>query len=290
MKRFLLSLTAGLLAGSAVDAQHYYKDIVLNRHSIAEMAILKEQKIRTVKVKSFDREDEPSEGFFCEKKIQRDYLQSEMVTRSYATPPSTLTSYFNKQGQIIQSVDSTSIAVGVVDYTYDDKGNLLSVRSGAHSTDEDFISEAAETHLYTYNANGQPEKMIRVKNNSDSIVVIFVLDEKGNVIEEKEGASGKSYYYYYDGQNRLTDVVYYNSSLRKLLPIVMYEYNSRGQIVQMITAEEGSVFYYTWKYTYDNGLKIREKCFYNKKSDPLIRDPYAPGPRNLQGIIEYEYK
>ncbi len=290
MKRILLCFAAGLMATGAAQAQYYYKDIILNRQLMTEMALLREQKIRTVKVNSFDREDEPSEGFFCEKKIQRDYLQMETMTRSFATTASILTANFNKKGQLLQSVDSTAIAVGVVDYSYDERDNLVAIRSGARSADEDFSSEASETHLYSYNANAQPIRMVKVKNNKDSVVIDFILDEKGNVVEEKEAKSGKSYYYYYDAKNRLTDVVYYNSSLRKLLPIVMYEYNSSNQVVQMVTAEEGSVFYYTWRYTYENGLKMREKCYYNKKSDPLIRDPYAPGQRNLQGIIEYEYK
>jgi hypothetical protein len=291
MKRMYGVLLCSWCAALSAQAQYYYKDIVLNRQLVAEMADLKAQKIRTVKVRSFDREDEPSEGFFCEKRISRDYTSIETKTRSYATPASLLTATFNKKGQIIQSVDSTAISTGIVDYVYDDKDNLVEIRSGARSADEDFTSAAAEKHLYQYNANGQPEKLIRVKNNGDSIFFRFVLDEKGNVAEEQELKSGKTYYYYYDAKNRLTDVVYYNASLRKLLPIVMYEYNSLGQVVQMMTAEEGTVFYYTWRYQYENGLKIREKCFYNKKSDPQIRDPYSPGQsRNLQGIIEYEYQ
>jgi hypothetical protein len=292
MKRLFLlfALPLALLQGAA--AQFYYKDIVLNRQLMAELAVLKEQKIHTIRVKSFDREDEPSEGFFCEKKLKRDYSQFETVTRSYATPASVLTSYFNEKGLLVQSVDSTEISVGFTNYTYDNKDNLIAIGSGSRSADDDYSVDAAEIHLYYYNDNNQPVKLIKVKNNKDSVVIHLILDEKGNVAEEKNTRTGQSYYYYYDAKNRLIDVVYFNSSLRKLLPVYMFEYNQLGQPTQMITGEEGSIFYYTWKYTYENGLKIREKCYYNKKGDPLIKDPGngLGGPRNLQGIIEYEYR
>jgi len=290
MKRYLLFALLLPFIAQQATAQSYYKDIVINKQLIAEMALLKEQKIRTVKVKSFDREEEPSIGFFCEKKIKRDYSQFETITQSYATPTSTLTTYFDKKGQLVQSVDSTDISVGFTNYAYDGNGNLTSLESGSRSSDEDYTVDATETHLYYYNDKNQPVKLIKLKNNKDSVVVNFVLDEKGNVIEEKDTRTNQSYYYYYDTKNRLTDVVYFNTSLRKLLPVMMFEYNGLNQVTQMMTAEEGSVFYYTWRYTYENGLKIREKCYYNKKGDPLIREGGYVGQRNLQGIIEYEYK
>lgn len=290
MKRYLLFALLLPFIAQLATAQSYYKDIVINKQLIAEIALLKEQKIRTVKVKSFDREEEPSIGFFCEKKIKRDYSQFETITQSYATPTSTLTTYFDKKGQLVQSVDSTDISVGFTNYAYDGNGNLTSLESGSRSSDEDYTVDATETHLYYYNDKNQPVKLIKLKNNKDSVVVNFVLDEKGNVIEEKDTRTNQSYYYYYDTKNRLTDVVYFNTSLRKLLPVMMFEYNGLNQVTQMMTAEEGSVFYYTWRYTYENGLKIREKCYYNKKGDPLIREGGYVGQRNLQGIIEYEYK
>jgi hypothetical protein len=292
MKKFSLPLVLSLMLVQGAAAQFYYKDIVINKQLMAEIALLKEQKIHTIKVKSFDREDEPSEGFFCEKKLKKNYSQFETITRSYATPASVLTSYFNDKGLLVQSIDSTEISVSYVNYTYDGKGNLVSISSGARSTDDDYSVNALETNLYYYNNDNQPVKLIKVKNNKDSIVINFTLDEKGNVTEEKNTKTNQSYYYYYDTKNRLTDVVYFNTSLRKLLPVIMFEYNQLSQPVQMITGEEGSIFYYTWKYTYENGLKVREKCYYNKKGDPLIRESgYAPGgQRNLQGIIEYEYR
>ncbi len=286
-----LFFTAALLLSFIIaDAQFYYKDIITNREMTTEMALLKENKVRTIKVKSFDREEEPSAGFFCEKKLKKDFSEFETVMQSYASAPSVLTSYFNKKGLIEKTIDSSEIVVNLTEYSYNANDQLSAIVSTSISEDEDVTNHSGEQHLYYYNEKNMPFKMVRVKNIKDSLTVNLIADEKGNVIEEKDVKTGKTYYYYYDAKNRLTDVVYFNSSLRKLLPIFMYEYNSLGQVAQMVTAEEGSVFYYTWRYTYDNGLKSREKCYATHQKDPSIRDNFRGAGKELQGIIEYEYK
>ncbi|MEP6677375.1 MAG: hypothetical protein ABJA78_19600 [Ferruginibacter sp.] len=289
IKRFF-SATALMLVFITVHAQYYYKDIISNKDMLSEMAVLKENKVKTISVKSFDRPDEPSVGFFCEKKLKKNYSQFETVTQSYASAPSVLTSYFNKKGLIERTVDSSEIAVNITEYGYDAADRLNSITSYVASKDDDLSNDASEQHLYFYNEKNIPVKMIRVINHADSASIDLIADEKGNIIEEKDRKTNKSYYYYYDAKNRLTDVVYFNSYLRRLLPIFMFEYNSAGQLSQMVTAEEGSVFYYTWKYTYDNGLKATEKCYATHQKEPLLRDTYRSDAKELQGIIEYEYK
>lgn len=288
-KSFFLT-AASLLVFFTAGAQYYYKDIISNKDLMAEMALLKENKIKTVKVNSFDREDEPSIGFFCEKKLKKNYSEMETVMKSYASAESVLISAFNKKGLIEKTVDSSEIAVNTTEYGYDEKDRLISISSFSVSKDDDLSNHSVEQHLYYYNEKDIPVKMIVVKNTTDSAIINLVADEKGNIIEEKNSKTGKSYYYYYDGKNHLTDVVYFNSSLRKLLPILMFEYSPIGQVTQMVTAEEGSVFYYTWRYTYENGFKVKEKCYATHQKDPLLRDNYRSSAKELQGIIEYEYK
>ena len=274
----------------SVHAQYYYKDILTNKDLLNEMALYKENKIKTVSVKSYDRPDEPSEGFFCEKKLKKNYAELETVTKSYASAASVLTSYFNKKGLIEKTVDSSEIAVNITAYGYDANDRLTSITSYSASKDDDVNNDASEQHLYYYNDKNIVVKMVKVVNNKDSTTLDLIADDKGNIIEEKDSKTQKSYYYYYDTKNRLTDVVYFNSSLRKLLPILMFDYNSSGQLAQMITAEEGSVFYYIWRYTYDNGLKQTEKCYATHQKDPGLRDTYRSNAKELQGIIEYAYK
>lgn len=276
MTRVLLSMI-GLFAFEPVThAQFYYKDLVSNRQLVEEMAQLKEQKIRTVKVTSFEDDGSPSEGFFCEKKISRNYKTVEMFTRSNSTAASLFTSTFSSKGLLEETIDSSDISTTTTRYSYDENGRIKSIYSVLRSSDDDFTSQITEEHLYEYKTNGLPEKMIRVKNGSDSTTVLFSADEKNNVAIEKNTKSGDTYYYYYDAKNRLTDVVRLNPYNQKMLPDYMFEYNGAGQISQMTTTEEGGSYYFIWKYTYSNGLRVKEKCFSKE--------------RRLMGSIDYEYE
>ncbi len=52
-----------------LKAQYYYKDIWNMQQLTNEFSILKNEKVKTVKIKSFEDDGEPSEGFYCDKKI-----------------------------------------------------------------------------------------------------------------------------------------------------------------------------------------------------------------------------
>ena len=260
------------------NAQFFYKDIWTNQQQIKEFAILKNENIRTVAVKSFEDDGEPSEDFFCERKIDKNFTKSETVTRSIITQQSLLVSYYNERGWITKTVDSTQTSLARVEYEYDNKGHIIKVTNFAKANDEN--GGIIETHQYTYTAAGKPEKMIKRKNNVDVSTVNFTIDDKGNVIDEEEiirGAKGRKYLYYYDDKNRLTDVVHYNERAKRLLPDYMYEYNQVSQIKQMTSTEDNISNYFIWKYTYnDKRLRESEKC-YSKE-------------RRLLGSVQYEYK
>ena len=244
---------------------------------MAERTVLKEQKIRNILVHSFEGNGEASPGFFCEKKISKDYRRIETYTKSNITGKALLTAYYNDKEQLIQSTDSSELSITTSLYQYDDKGNVSSIISNSHSNDDDFATRLVEEHQYIYDAKGRPVKMLRTRNQNDSSMVIFTLDENGNVIDENDmGKNGKHYYYYYNDKNRLTDIVKFNVVKGKLLPDFLFEYNSAGQVTQMVTVEAGANSdYYTWKYVYNDGLRIIEKCF--SKENILL------------GYFEYEY-
>jgi hypothetical protein len=275
IKPFFCAL-AFTVTGVAASAQYYYKDIISNKQLMAEMALLKEQKFHTISLKSFEDDGSPSEGFFCEKKINRKYTSVETRTKSYVTPASEFVSTFDEKGLLLQSADSSDIASTNSYYSYFDNGAIKSIVTVNRSSDDDFHNEIREEHLYEYNVKGNPVKMIRIKNYTDSTTILFSEDENGNVAIEKNTKTGDSYYYYYDAKKRLTDVVRLNPDTQKMLPDYMFEYNNAGQIAQMTTTEEGGSYYFIWRYTYENGLRIKEKCFSKEK--------------RLMGTIEYEYK
>ncbi len=281
LRFFSLSIAAAALFfcfSLNASAQYFYKDIWMNQQLNKEFAIIKNENIRTVSVKSFEDDNEPSEGFFCERRIDKNYTKSNMISRSIITNQSLLTSYYNERGWILKTVDSTETSLARTDYDYDNKGHIIKITNFTKANDEN--SGITETHQYLYNANGRLEKMIRKKNNMDISTVNFTTDEKGNVIDEEErirGKKGKKYFYYYDDKNRLTDVVHYNERAKRLLPDYMYEYNPQGQIKQMISTEDAASNYFIWQYTYnDQRLRESEKCYSKEK--------------RLLGSIQYQYK
>src|SRR5258706_15583130 len=108
-----------VLFTKSLQAQYYYKDILSNKQLVADMAILKQQKIRTVVVHSFEPDDQPSEGFFCEKKISKDYRKIVTYSKSAETNKSILTTYFNEKGLLIKTVDSSELNTSSSDFVYD---------------------------------------------------------------------------------------------------------------------------------------------------------------------------
>src|SRR5690606_38284145 len=103
------------------------------------------------------------------------------VTTTFKTAlagESELTTFYDANGRLVKSVDTTDGSRSESEYTYYSNGSLqkisnLSVSAGQKSERED--------HLWFYNANGQAERMLRVKNGTDTTYITFVLDEKGNV-------------------------------------------------------------------------------------------------------------
>jgi hypothetical protein len=276
MKKPVFALIVFMAPALLLHAQYYYKDIVSNKQLIAEMALLKEHKIKTVSLKSFEGDGSESEGFFCQKKMNKNYTVVETSTHSNITGSSTFKSFFNERGLLTQTVDSSDISVSTTVYAYDIKDRASNIVSVVRSNDDDFKNELKEEHIYEYAVAGVPTKLIRVKNVTDTTVFLFSVDENNNITIEKNVKTGDSYYYYYDSKQRLTDVVMRNRFNKQLLPDYMFEYNSQGQISQMTTTEEGSSYYYIWRYAYQDGLRAKEKCYSKEKK--------------LMGAIEYDYQ
>lgn len=277
MNKSVFCIVLAVFTVYSVTAQYYYKDIVSSQQLQTDMAAYKNNKVRTINIKSFEGDGLESEGFFAQKKISKDYSKTELFTRSNISAPSLLISEFNDKGQIVKTHDSSTISVTNNNYQYNSKGSLKSVSSSIRSSDDDFTTELFEEHIYEYDQDDRLSKMFRVKNRRDTVVILFAYDDAGNLAIEKDTRTGSKYYYYYDAKNRITDIVQENDLKLRPFPDYLFEYNnSQGLVSQMIATEEGGNNYYVWKYLYDNGLRTAEKC-YTKE-------------RRLMGRIEYEYK
>lgn len=257
-------------------AQYYYKDILSTAKENNEFSILKKDNINHIKITSFDEKDQPSEGFFCEKRINKNFSQSKLLTNSNITGESLSVTDYNSNGEVIKTTTTTPHTINTVEYKYDAGGKIISIHTT--TTGGGDTTGISEIHEYVYE-NGKPVKMLRKKNNFLISTITFIADEKGNIIEEDPSGKSldKKYFYYYDDSSRLTDVVHYNPVAQRLLPDYMFEYTNGNKPDKIISVDETGRNYLIWRYAYDDKkLPEIQKCYSKEKQ--------------LLGTIQYEYQ
>lgn len=275
--RFMKKITCTaffLLSCFALRAQYYYHDIISTRNLNSEYVTLKKAGLQKTVLESFEDDDSPSEGFFCEKKFSADFSSSTMISKSRITGESELkTSYAD--GRVVKTESATPTSSNTSYFNYEE-GRLISVVMETVSSDAK--TKFVEERLYEYDSAQLPVRMRRSKDGREVSVIRFVKDSSGHVIEEvaENKNTDRDYYYYYDAQGQLTDVVRYNPVARRLLPDYMFIYNAEGQISQMISVDESGRNYHIWRYSYRaDGLPEIQKIYTKEK--------------RLLGTIQFEY-
>jgi len=264
-----------LIACHSTEAQYYYKDVIGTKETGEQMKKLVAAKIKSVTLTSYDADGSFTEDFFVQQVVNQNPYSLKTITRSDVTQESVLTSSFDDQLRLIKTIDSAGSLLNISMYQYDTKGNISNIKSW--TVDSTNTISGLEEHEWIYKENGRIHKLLRKKNSVPADEIIFLYDEAGNLIEEQTMKNGKiqdNLYYYYNDKNLLTDIVRYNSRVRRLLPDYMFEYSPAGQVIQKITVPGNSADYFIWRYQYDTrGLKIKEAC-YNKSKDLLARIDY----------------
>ncbi len=273
MKTFLLSSL--LLTLSTAQSQHFYKDIIGTKETTELVRLYKKNGVRSVQLASYDADNTKNEGFLVEQVFTPSFLKT--ITRSGDEETSTLVSYINEAGQVIKTVDSNAAMVATTLYAYNPTGTLASISSTSGSASGAFVQK--EEHKWEWEG-AKIKRMLRIKNDVDTSIVSFTLDEAGNVVEEKslgKGPASEPVYYYWDAQSRLTDVVRFHSKSQRLLPEYMFEYSPSHQVIQKITVPANNSNYLIWRYQYgSDGLKTREAIYTKQKE--------------LTGKIDYSYQ
>lgn len=271
MKNLVLA-TLIILAFTKADAQYYYTDIIGTKQTNQQYRLLRAFQYKRVNATSYVG-DQPSKDFLLEQTITDD--GRKVITHSATI--GNMESYFisnYQNNKVTKTVDSSNNAINTVIYEYDNTGKVISTSATSKDFDGTFTNE--ERHLWSYNDKGLPEKMIRIKNKNDTMLVTFTYDED-NVAEEKWTKNNRiieTYYYYYNPKKQLTDIVRFNRKAKAMLPDYVFEYDSKGRITQMIQTQSGSANYLVWKYTYnENGMKDKEVVF-NKQKEMLGRVEY----------------
>ncbi|HVG13237.1 MAG TPA: hypothetical protein VM843_09545, partial [Flavisolibacter sp.] len=183
MKTIFLSLL--IFALSPAHSQHFYKDIIGTKETTELIRLYKNNKVRSVQLNSYDADNTKNEGFFVEQVFTPASLKT--ITRSGDEETSTLVSYINEQGQVIKTVDSSSAMISTTVYTYNPSGNLATITSTSGSASGSFTQ--TEEHQWEWEGE-KIQRMLRIKNKLDTSIVSFVLDEKGNVTEERSNRKG----------------------------------------------------------------------------------------------------
>lgn len=256
-------------------SQYYYQDIVATQQANQKWALYKSNKVRSVIISSFEKDDRPTEGFECRQNISRDFSKMTTYTKTNFSKETFLTSFYSTNGLLEKTVDTGKNYLSTTAYIYDQAGNVLSITNT--STETFSGTKDMEEHSWKYNADSKPVSMVKVKNGTDTTFISLVQDEKGNVVEERPVRNNNALpvvYYYYDDRNRLTDVVRYNDAAKRLLPEYMFAYNSNDRLSSMLYVVPGSSDYQKWLYEYhDNGLRSQETC-YNKLKELLGKIGY----------------
>lgn len=281
MRTALLLLS--VLCVSDIAAQYYYNDIIGTAETNQQMAAYISNKVKTVTGTGYDKSGARANDFSEYQEVRNNGKELKVSNINNMNKTVVLNS-FDSQGRVVMITDSTLAVKNITRYEYDAAGRVIKVQNSVEDSTSAF--NHIETHIWYYSANGKPEKMWRILQNKgalnsiDSMEVRFVLDENDNVGEErtyKKNTETSYIYYYYDDKNKLSDIVRYNTRLRRLMPDLMFEYDEAGRMAQKITTSSSQhMGYLIWRYIYnEKGLKSKEALFNNDKQ--------------LTGKIEYSY-
>jgi hypothetical protein len=270
--RYFLALIF-ILAAASGRSQYYYKDILDTRQTQLTWKSYFANKVGKVDILSTERNGEATPGFECTQTVSRDYHTIQTFTKSADVQPSILQSFYDVNGRLTKTVDTSDAYNSTTIYNYNAEGEIDTIINTSLETDNKLMT--SENHIWTYK-NGKAVLMIKIKNGSDTTVVNFTADEKGNIIEERsvhQKENLPAVYYYYDNDQRLTDIVRYNEKAQRLLPDYIFGYGPEG-IASMIFVPAGSDDYERWIYEYDSrGLKSAETCF-NKRKEIMAKIIY----------------
>jgi len=278
MIKFFSAVCISLITTGA-NAQYYYNDIISTTQSNTQYVALRQSgftKVIAVSKEHGLMDIELAKDIYSlEQNLSKD--KNTTTTKSVHAGMLSYAISNYKNDMLATSVDSSELNVNRTTYTYEN-GKVKTLIN--NNIDKALNMQLTEVHEWFYNEAGKPIKMLKIKDGTDTTLVNFVLDEKGNVAEEKwyrRKSLTENYYYYYDAQNRLTDIVRYNLRFKKLLPDYMFEYDVNNRVSQMTQVLPRSGNYLIWKYNYNNkALKLRDLCYDKTKK--------------LVGRVDYTYE
>ena len=273
-----LPLILVLLISFQTEAQYYYNDIIGTIETNRQMKTYLANNVKMITATGIDQNGTKSTNFAEVQEIKENGKALKISTRNN-TQLQVYYHRYDELSRIISIADSSTTLQNTTTYQYGTDGKIVQIKNVTTDAGNDF--NQTEIHQWIYDATGNPSKMWRIINDKDSLEIRFFPDEDGLVGDEKtfrKGVETATIHYYHDENKRLTDIVRFNSKLKKLLPDMMFEYDENNNVIQKITTTPSlKVGYLIWRYIYDTkGLKTKEVLFNDDKQ--------------ITGKIEYNYQ
>ena len=279
----ILLLPIAVFCSFALRAQYYYNDIMGTRETNRLMQSYTANHVKMVSATGYTPQGSKATDFAEVQEIIEDGKILKISKNSDLTHNS-FYQRFDAQNRLISIIDTSFGIQNITSYEYDAGGRIIAIQNTVKDPATDI--NMVELHKWIYNKDDKVEKMWRTINDTDSLEIRFIPDEKGNPGEERtfrKGYETDMLYYYFDDRNRITDIVRYNKKVKKLLPDVIISYDDDDRIIQRITSTPGDnlrsttwIGYIIWRYIYNGqGLKTKEALFNNEQE--------------LTGKIEYIY-
>ncbi len=120
-------LLCSFLTGFSAKSQYYYKDILLTRQNQENWKSYHDQKVREVNIQSIDANNEMTPGFTCTQTISPDFSEISTFTKSANIAASTLTTFYDRNGQLLKTVDTSDTYKSTTEYTYNENGQISSL-------------------------------------------------------------------------------------------------------------------------------------------------------------------
>lgn len=278
--KYLFSILLSLSLYS-LKAQFYYNDVIGTIETNARMSLLVSQQIGSISATGFDERGAKNTDFNEWQEIGDNGRLMKVTTRN-KFDKNTVYYRFDAQQRLLSVTDSTNTGYTQTLYSYQGNNNYpIAVKTTTTDKSQEF--DDTETHLWEYGTDGLPEKMWRIKNNTDTTEFRFGKDEKGKVADEQLYRKGKKFgdpiYYYYTDNGMLSDIVRYDKYEKMLLPETLFEYDAAGRLAQkMVVTSNRTRDYMIWRYAYNTaGLRTKEVLFdKNKKQTGRIDYAYSP--------------
>jgi hypothetical protein len=278
--KYLFSILLSLSLCS-LKAQFYYTDVIGTIETNARMSLLVSQQIGSISATGFDERGAKNTDFNEWQEIGDNGRLMKVTTRN-KFDKNTVYYRFDAQQRLLSVTDSTNTGYTQTLYSYQGNNNYpIAVKTTTTDKSQEF--DDTETHLWEYGTDGLPEKMWRIKNNTDTTEFRFGKDEKGKVADEQLYRKGKKFgdpiYYYYTDNGMLSDIVRYDKYEKMLLPETLFEYDAAGRLAQkMVVTSNRTRDYMIWRYAYNTaGLRTKEVLFdKNKKQTGRIDYAYSP--------------